>query len=82
MLAPEEDVSAWFDAGADHGDTHVIVVRDRYDDDFYCVTVPPDRDIRQIVEQYNATGDVVEEVYSMALDKVEQMSSRPAWHLE
>jgi len=75
----KEDILNMLEKGKAAGATHVIVVCDTYDDDFYPVNVMPGEDVREKAQEYGypSTKDMqqVMEVYSLSQDLEPQLRS-------
>ena len=84
MAASKEDISRWFEEGIASGATHVIVVCDTFDHEDYPVFVDSgNEDVHARASEFDGKHmQRVMEVYSLSLDKAEQMGERSAFHYD
>ncbi len=77
-----DELSIWFDrAKNEPGCTHMIVVCDTFSYEDYPVIIKSHEDVRERAKEYDGVKmQRIMEVYSMALDKDEQMAEHRAFH--
>jgi len=83
MAFSEDDISDAFQEGLDMGATHMLVIVDRFPfpQEDYVVYVMPDEDVKQMLEEYSEDMQEVIEVYSMKVNKEQQLKEDRAFHL-
>ena len=76
-----EDLSALFDSGwAEDENTHMIIVKDDFDGQYYPVYVTSQEDVRERIAYYQGQSmQIVMEVYNLNEDKDPQMVAPRAW---
>lgn len=77
------EIAEWFVEGVRRGATHMLVVRDSMTDETIHPYVMPDEEVlkRYHLYQSDKTFEVVE-IYSLAIDMVQQIAEERAWHME
>ena len=80
MAATWQEISSWFDEGAELGATHMIVVCDTFEYDDYPVFVEPGKTARDVAGEYRGNMQRVMECYDLRMDKDTQMCEYRALH--
>jgi len=82
MTASKQDIERWLESAKEKGATHLIVAVDTFDHDNYPVYVAPHEDINKEIERVNSGSmQGIDEVYNMAMNIEEQLSSFRAYNI-
>ncbi len=81
MVTTKSEITEWFDRGVGQGATHLIVVRDNFDYEYYPVFVEAGKDAREVAQEYDGKNmQKIMEVYNLRLDKAMQVAEWRAFH--
>lgn len=75
---------AWFKGGVKKGATHMFIVCDTYNGEYYPVYVMPKENVREKYKKYyrNANLQKVMEVYSLKRNMESQLNEHRAFHFD
>ena len=81
MSANKAKIWTWIES-AQESNTHVLIVRDTFDNENYPVYVEEDEDANERVKFFNDKQmSKVDEVYNLKMDHKKQINSRRAWNI-
>lgn len=81
MVTSRENISKWFDIALQKGATHLLIVRDTFNDDEFPEYIMPNQDVHACYRFHNGPNmEKVLEVYKMSLPKEDQLNEDRAFH--
>lgn len=82
MEITKEEICQWLKRGIETKATHVIVVADTFDYEYYPVMVSESEDINELIKEYDGVNmQRIMEIYNLHMDIEKQLNERRSYNI-